>query len=223
MNPLNLADEPHSAAELSASTTMPTGKQAVAVIHGLGSHRLLMVPLVYRLRAAGFEPTNFGYRSWFGTIQDHAQDFAALLQRLNDDPEVERLHVVAHSLGSIVTRAMLTQASFSKLHRVVMLAPPNQGSPAATRVSYLMPLSQTVKQLSPKPHSFVNQLGPEQPPAELEFGVVAASYDFVVSPESSRLPFEHQHVTVFSGHNGLLVRKSAARQTIEFLKHGTFV
>ena len=207
---------------VSDATEDAAGREAVAVIHGLGSNRLFMSPLVWRIRGAGFNAVNFGYASFFKSISEHADSFGQVLDKLDQDPRFDRWHIVAHSLGSIVTRHLLSQQDWSRLGRVLLLAPPNLGSPAATRLSRLLPLSQTVRQISHRPESFVNQLSPAKPLDHVQFGVISASYDFVVSAESSRLPFEHQHLTVFSGHNGLLVRKRAAEETIHFLRHGRF-
>ena len=220
---MNSPESTSKTQDVQPATSQHGGMQAVAVIHGLGSSRLLMLPLVYRLKSAGFDPKNFGYSSFFKSIDEHAVRFGSLIDQLDRDPSFDRIHIVAHSMGSIVTRALLEKRCPNKLHRVLMLAPPNLGSPAATRLSRILPLSTTVKQLSDRPNSYVNRLGPTRLPDQIEVGVIAASYDFVVSRESSRLELPHQHKTVFSGHNGLLVRKRAAAETIQFLKTGSFL
>ena len=196
-----------------------SGSETVVLIHGLGSHRLLMTPLAMQLKRAGFETRNYGYSSFFGSIERHAARFADYLSQVEKAGVNERWHIVANSLGSIITRRLLCDARFEKLGRVVMLAPPNAGSPAARRLSYLLPLSKTVRQISDDPNSAVNHM---PSPEGLDIGIVAASYDFVVSPESIRLATASKYVTVFGGHNGLLVRPAAAKQTISFLKTGEF-
>ena len=193
--------------------------ETVVLIHGLASSRVLMLPLAFQMRAAGFRTKLFGYFTFFGSIPKHAKRFASYLERLDNDPAIDQWHVVAHSLGGIICRQTLCDVPFQKLGKVVMLSPPNQGSRAAKLLSYLVPLSTTVRQLSNDAKSFVRQM---PSPEGLNIGVVAASHDRVVSEASSHLPTEQDYITVYGGHNGLLVRPKAARQVVNFLKNGHF-
>ncbi|MEL7497104.1 MAG: alpha/beta hydrolase [Planctomycetota bacterium] len=179
-----------------------------------------MMPLAFRLRKQGFRANTFGYSSFFKSIQQHAEKFDRRLKQLEASESIDRWHIVAHSMGSIITRHLLCHRSYDKLGRVVMLGPPNAGSAAARRLSRLLPYSQTVRQISDDQESFVRGM---PSPTDIEIGVVAASYDRVVTECSSRLQTQRDHVTVYSGHNGLLVRRSAARQVISFLRTGQFV
>ena len=200
----------------------------VVLIHGLAAHYMHMWPMAWYLNRNGFDVTTFGYRSWFWSIERHAERFAAELDRLERDPDVDSFAVVAHSMGGIVTRqAILSSVSaessprtFSKLKRVVLLGPPNQGSPKARRFGYFFPFCKTVRQLSDVPGSFVHQL---PPPTEAEFGVIAAQRDRVVPETSSQLATAKDRVSVSSGHNGLLFRPSVLKQVIAFLTNGRFL
>ena len=128
---------------------------------------------------------------------------------------------MAHSAGAIVTRRALLESKPNKLKRIVMLGPPNRGSPAARLLSkYVFPFSCVLNELSDSPESFVNQL-PE--PNGFEIGVVAGLHDRVIPNENSRLKTQSDHVSIFSGHNGLLVRPQAMKCVVDFLKTGHFV
>ena len=190
----------------------------VVIIHGLAAKPWHMSFLGWMVRRSGFSVSYFKYPSWFGSIERHAENFCEKLEDVSAD--ASRLHIVAHSMGCIVTRQALLFKEFCNAHRIVMLAPPNLGSPAATRLSRWVPYSETVKQISDRADSLANQLpGTIE---NVEVGCVEASYDFVIPAQSSHLPGEQDHIRLFSGHNGLLVRPAAARQTIHFLKHGRF-
>ena len=197
-------------------------QELVVVIHGLGSHRWLMLPMKWQLERADFETINFGYRSFFGSIEQHARSLEQTVQPLEQDAHVDRWHVVCHSMGAVITRQLLRERRFEKLHRIVMLGPPNHGSPAARRSSQWIPWSPAVRQISDHPESHVRTLGPQDIPDGVEIGVLAGSYDWVVSEASSRLSINHAHKTIFSGHNGLLVRPRAAQETVHFLRTGGF-
>ena len=194
----------------------------VVLIHGIGGHWLLMKPLEWHLQQAGFNTETIGYRSWLGSIQQHAKQLKICLETLQNDPKIDAIHIVSHSMGSILVRQVLLHHDFEKLQRIVMLSPPNHGSLAARLLSILPPFcfSKTLKQISNHKNSFVRTL--PQPTGDHQIGIIMASYDLVVPSKSSHLEYEQDHTTIFSGHNGLLVRPNSARKTIEFLKHGCF-
>lgn len=201
-----------------------TSRQAVIVTHGLASHWSLMLPLVWRIRRSGFSAINHGYRSFFKTVPQHAHSLLERLRKINRDDQYDQVHIVAHSLGAIITRQALLEIERSgerldKLRRVVMLSPPNAGSAAAERLSYLVPLSETVRQLSNRNQSFVREM---DEPRVAEIGIIEASYDFVVPSTTAQLSTQADHVQVYSGHNGLLVRPAAAKQVVAFLQNGQF-
>jgi pimeloyl-ACP methyl ester carboxylesterase len=111
-------------------------RELVVLVHGFGAKRALMRPLVTRLRANGFRVLNWNYLSLFAAIETHAnrlRDFFAT--QLSMEP---CFHIVAHSMGSIVTRAALNRSSLSNFGRLVLLAPPNAGSPAARLASFFI-------------------------------------------------------------------------------------
>jgi hypothetical protein len=82
-----------------------------------------------------------------------------------------------------------------------------------------LPFCKTLRQISNHPASFVRNLSE---PTDVEIGIIAAKHDRVIPEPNSHLKNEADHVSIFSGHNGLLVRPTAARQIHAFLKHGRF-
>ena len=111
-------------------------RELVVLVHGFGAKRALMWPLATRIRANGFRVLNWNYLSLFAAIETHANrlcDFLAT--QLSMEP---CFHIVAHSMGSIVTRAALNRSSLSNFGRLVLLAPPNAGSPAARLASFFI-------------------------------------------------------------------------------------
>ena len=211
--------------ELSPKSNLNEAQNLVVVIHGWSGHRLFMLPICWILKRAGFRVKQFGYRSLLWSIEAHAKRFEQFLRKVDDDPANESFHIVAHSMGGIVTRTALLDLKSSnqelkKLKRIVMLAVPNLGSPVAKVLGSVFPFCKTLRQLSDHEDGFIQKLEP--PDKDLSIGVIAASYDIVVPKHSSYLENQTDHITLFSGHNGVLVRPAVGRRIVEFLKQGQF-
>ena len=88
-----------------------------------------MALLAERLERAGYDVTNVGYDSRRGTLAEHAGTLAAEVSSCC--AAAPRIHFVGHSLGGLVIRRYLADAALESLGRIVLLAPPNQGSEVA--------------------------------------------------------------------------------------------
>jgi pimeloyl-ACP methyl ester carboxylesterase len=117
----------------SEAVTTPVGR-AVVTLHGLGRSRDHMAGLGTFLEKNGdYTWINVGYASTRGSIDDHAAALASVLAGLEG---VESIDLVCHSLGNLVVRRYLAEANEprprfqpdSRLHRMVMLGPPNNGA-----------------------------------------------------------------------------------------------
>ncbi len=197
-----------------ATTNEQIPRPTVVLVHGLLAHPLTMWPLGRRLERAGFAVESFGYASWGHSIDAIAGRLARDVLRRTGP-----VHVVTHSMGAIVLRTAAANHALP-LGRVVLLAPPNHGSPVATRLgSPLRRFLPALDQLADRPDSFVNSL-PSEPP--FEFGVIAAAGDHVVPEPSTHLPGERDH-RVLPGRHGLLpFRGETAAEVVHFFRHGTF-
>lgn len=192
-------------------------KELVIVVHGFGGKRLWMQPLSLQLRR-NFRVMNWTYFSIGGSIEFHAQRLSDFLRRLQHDGPI---HIVAHSMGSIVTRAALKIVEIDNLQRVVLLAPPNSGSPVAKMLNYVLGWACIpFRELSSDRNSYVNTMSPELP---CPTGVIAARYDVQVPVNSTYLPGIADHVIISATHNSLLFSPTVGRLVTEFLTCGRFV
>ncbi len=191
----------------------------VIVVHGICANRTIMWPLAHRLRKRhGFRSRTWGYPSFFSSIDKHAENFFQYLQK--DLASEKCIHVVAHSMGSIVVRAALARQRIDNLGRVVFLSPPNQGTPIARVLSrWIGRLIPPTRELSDSQDSFVKQL---KPIGEIEVGVIAARYDFLVPLASTHLDNEKAHVCVSAIHSSLLISRQVCDLTANFLRYGQF-
>ncbi len=195
-------------------------KPFVIFIHGIAAPRFVFLYLKWFLSRNGFKSKIFGYRSVFKTIPIHAEAFARRLKEIENDPSVDEFHIVAHSMGGIVTRQALLNYRPSKLKRFLMLATPNEGSAAARKLSsHIFAFSKTLKQISDEEESYVRQLGF---PDGVEMGAIHANVDRVVTRESSQPNAEAPFLEIASGHNDLLIRPATAKAVVQFLETGSF-
>lgn len=196
--------------------------ELVVLVHGLAANRLVMAPLAYRLKRAGFATFNWGYPSICGGIEQHAGALRRKVEQLASDPAIDKIHVVGHSMGSIITRQVLHEGlpAAEKFGRVVMLAPPNHGSPVARWLEgWLSPICKPLAQLSDRPDSFVNRL---PAPQGVHFGVIAAAGDLMVPRASTPLDGQEDYRLLPGMHSELPWRRDAARLVASFLRHGCF-
>jgi pimeloyl-ACP methyl ester carboxylesterase len=168
-----------------------------------------MKPLARRLREAGYDVRPWSYPSFRGRLKEHGDALADELTRLTNELEGTKIHIVAHSMGCIVTRAALRKVQSETIGRVVLLAPPNRGSNWAWLLSpivkYLIP---TVYDLSTARTSYV--------------GIVRADFDLLVPRFSIELSEQMDFISFPTTHLGLLLRRDVAETVISFLKKGAF-
>jgi pimeloyl-ACP methyl ester carboxylesterase len=196
------------------------GRECVSLVHGFFANQYMLALLGHRLKRHGYLATPWGYRNMRRSILEHADAFSRELARLDADRAVDTIHLVTHSMGGIIARAALERFRPQKLGRFVMLAPPNRGSFVANAaVGVLGGLFKPVAELTTGPESLVNSLGM---PTGIDIGVIAASRDALVSPESTRPDVPHDHVTLPCLHSSLLFRRDAADLVAAFLATGEF-
>lgn len=199
----------------------PHKRELVVLVHGIASNRWLVWPLARRLSRMGYTTRIWSYVSVWGSNRKHGERLAQRLREWAASGEFDRIHLAVHSMGAIVTRCALSAGAPTELGRVVMIAPPNTGSHIATRLTPLYGwFSPTLKELSDRPESFVNQLPP--PEDHVHFGVLAASSDRMVRLPRTHLTGQRDHCVVKGHHTPVLWRRETAEKVDHFLQHGAF-
>ncbi len=199
----------------------PTDRELAVLVHGIGSTRWLLWPLARRLERMGYATRLWSYLTFLGSNRQKGRQLAAELHRLADSGRYARIHVVAHSMGSIVTRCAFGEELPEQLGRVVMIGPPNQGSHMATRLTKLYGrLSPTLAELQDTPDSFVNQL--PGVPERFEVGVLAPRGDRMIHLSNTHVVGERDHQQIDGWHTSALWKPQCAEQVACFLQTGRF-
>ncbi|MBA2669673.1 MAG: alpha/beta fold hydrolase [Gemmatimonadetes bacterium] len=202
----------------------PPPRELVVLVHGMGRTSLSMLPLSWSLKRAGYDVMNWGYSSTccgiaeLGSQLQH--DLREELEERGGEPP--RVHFVGHSLGNIIIRWVLAHEPVSETTgRVVMLAPPNQGSRVADQLSpslgwLLKPLSE----LRSEPMRTSTALLLPEP---VFVGVIAGRYDGKVTVDETRMDGMDGHVVVAGAHSFLMFRSDVKQLIVDFLRDGVFL
>ncbi len=202
-------------------------EQRVLLVHGLWMRSIAMRWLATRLRSQEFAPHQFGY---YSLLQDTDAVVARLAQVLRAWPGT---HVVAHSLGGLLSLRAAALAGVGEVGRIVCLGSPLAGSRAASSIVARVPAG---AQLVGYNRALL-QAGIERIPKGLQVGAIAGcvplglggvmarfacEHDGTVAVPETRVPGLADHVVVRASHSGLLFSDAAVRQAAVFLRDGRF-
>jgi pimeloyl-ACP methyl ester carboxylesterase len=194
-------------------------RELVVLVHGMGRSPLSMVRLERDLEKAGYRTMNWGYSSYCCTIGELGARLRRDVDRERGD--AKRVHFVGHSLGNILIRWVLTREERpADVGRVVMLAPPNQGSGSADRYArWLGAVLKPLPELTTDSLSTVMQL---PVPENVAIGIIAAERDGKVTLAQTRLPGAARHVSVPGMHTFVMNRADVRKLVRAFLRDGEF-
>lgn len=211
--------------------------EVVVLVHGLGLNFLTMlVPGLY-LRRRGYLVYLYDYPTFRHGITRHAEMLADFLSTMSRRHPATAIHIVSHSMGGIVARQALSGKRQPEVKRLVMVAPPNQGSPMAGRVAripFLRRLITPLTELDDASGSFIHTV---PIPAEVEIGVIAGAKgdgkgwkrymegddDGKVAVKDTHLPNERDHIVIPAWHSLILSKPEVLRQVAAFLRDGRFL
>jgi pimeloyl-ACP methyl ester carboxylesterase len=221
----------------------PMDGKAVVLLHGIIRSRSVMEDMAEYLDESGdFTAINVSYASTRRTLDEHAASLARVIDNLEG---IDEIHFVCHSLGNLVLRRYLGEATAEspqwrvdpRIKRIVMLAPPNQGAKLAEafKNNKLVGLiwGPCCKQLANDWQSLETRLAiPKQ-----QFGIIAGGRgdeeganplvegddDLVLSIDETRLPGASDFLVVNRLHGQLLGDEDVQKNVLRFLENGYFV
>lgn len=205
--------------------------EAVVLIHGLWFSGHVMFVLARRLRRQGFTVRSFSYPSVRADLRANAERLAHFLDTL----DVDTVHLVGHSLGGILIRALFHHHPRQKPGRIVTLATPHGGSRVAQYLNrhafWRWAMGKSVADLLgglPQawslPASEIGVIGGSRSfgMGQLLYRPLPTPNDGLLTVEESTLVGTHDHLVLPASHTGMLFSRTVARQVGAFLAGGHF-
>jgi pimeloyl-ACP methyl ester carboxylesterase len=209
-------------------------KPLVVLLHGLARGQGSMAKLGSYLREHGFETWSHTYPSRKHSITALASD---VTERLVEVAGERPLHAVTHSMGGIIVRHLRDPRL--QWSRIVMLAPPNQGSQLAAAFGR-NPLFRWF--YGPAGEELADATKWPEPPAP--FGVIAGTRsrtlwnptswtagrrfpagvknDGTVAVEETKLPGMTAFIEVEATHTWIMNAQDVHALVVAYLRNGTF-
>ncbi len=204
----------------------------VILIHGIIRSSKSMSAFREPLEKAGFRVFPFDYPSTRVELDACADYLHQVIESLEG---IERLHIVAHSMGGIVTRTYWSKHRDPRLTRAVFIGSPHNGAELAdlmrSKANFLFKpiLGPSGQQLITDAEGFVAKL----PTPDCEFAIIAGSHppkgfnplipgdnDGIVSLASTRLAGAADFMAVDLIHVQLIRSEPVIRDVTQFLLSG---
>jgi triacylglycerol lipase len=211
-------------------------QEEVILLHGLCRTSRSMMSMQRALTDAGYKVRNVDYPSRTASIQKLADDAIGKAVADCRQAGATKIDLVTHSLGGILVRSYLARHCIPELGRVVMLAPPNQGSEVVDKIGGLFLFKwlngPAGNELGTDAISTPNKLGPANFPVGVIAGdrsinwinslLIPGSDDGKVSVERTKLGGMSDHLVIHATHPFIMQNREVIRQTIQFLHTGSF-
>jgi pimeloyl-ACP methyl ester carboxylesterase len=204
--------------------------ETVILIHGLWMHGFVMLPHQHWVRTGGFAARRFSYPSWRNSLADNVDLLSSFV---NKTPGAV-IHIIAHSLGGLVTLEMLSHEPDARIRRIVLMGTPYSGCHGGRTLATRPVLGRLVGR------TFKDWFGQPRPTLQtaVEIGVIAGTRpiglgrmipglarpsDGVVAVDETHISTAKDSIELNVSHSGMLVSRACAEQITGFLRTGRFI
>lgn len=213
--------------------TLPGSPACVFVLHGLARPSATET-LAAALRRTGFDARSVIYRSTSDSFEGMVERLAQAVSARSSS--CRQLDFVGYSLGALVIRAYLGESPPAQLGRVVMIAPPNQGSELADHLGAIWLFRRAAGAVAAQLGTAADSLPRRLPAPRYPLGIIAGDrasnplgwlliagpHDGTVSVASTRLDGMSDFLLVHRTHHFIVRTPEVAAQTAAFLRNGRF-
>ncbi len=217
------------------ATTAARTYETVVLLHGIYGAPLAMKRLEWTFKRQGYHILNLAYPTWRTPLEEAVETHLHHALQTKLPASTEKVHFVTHSMGGIALRHYLAHHAVTNLGRVVMLAPPNQGSRMAHPFKHSAVarwvMGPNLARLGTTPDDLPQRAGP----LTCEFGVISGSGSLLsqwfdpehpgdgrVAVESTKLPGMTDHLVLPLRHSFMICHRKVCEQAATFVSQGRF-
>ena len=208
----------------------------VVCLHGVWMPGAVMTLVKRRLESEyQYRAHLFSYPSIRGTLDENARSLGEFIA----EKQFEKVHLVGHSLGGVVSLRMLALEPDAPVERVVCLGSPLCGSRAASHLNQtdwgnsILGKSVTDGVVDEAANQWAREVC-----ASWDIGVIAGTVpvgvgqlltsfdgenDGTVAVSETQLPGIKDHICLSVNHKGLVISNDVIDQAAAFLKRGKFL
>ena len=210
--------------------------EAIILLHGLARTSRSMNKAGKLLATYGYKIINVNYPSQKYTIETLAQEFITPALKQCASKGILKIHFLTHSMGGILIRYYLLTQRVDKLGRVVMLAPPNQGSELVDKLAG-WPIFNLIngpagRQMNTDKSSLPNTLGEVNYPVGIIAGdktlnpllslLFSEANDGKVSVSRTQMQGMKDFIVTPYSHTFIMQRVAVIEQALHFIQQGFF-
>jgi pimeloyl-ACP methyl ester carboxylesterase len=221
---------------LPQAASASSGQEQVILLHGLCRSSRSMEPMARVLTNAGYKVWNIDYPSRTASIEQLSESAVGRAVANCESSGATRINFVTHSMGGILVRHYLKHHPTPLPVRVVMLAPPNQGSEIVDKLGgwwlFKKINGPAGNELGTDQNSVPSRLGPANFPVGVIAGTRSINWinsllipgrdDGKVSVERTRLRGMADWIAIPATHPFIMRNKTAMAETVAFLRNGKF-
>jgi len=217
-------------------TSIIQDSEAIILLHGLARSSRSMNKAGKLMASYGYNIINVDYPSRKHTIETLALDAIAPALQQCASNDIKRIHFLTHSMGGILVRYYLSARRIDKLGRVVMLAPPNQGSEVVDNLAGWLIFNAingpAGVQMGTNENSIPNRLGPVNFPTGIIAGdktvnpllsqLFPETNDGKVSVSRTQVQGMQDFIVMPYSHSFIMQRVTVIEQALHFIQQGYF-
>ena len=181
------------------------GRTPVLMIHGYFCNRGLWWWLRRRLRAHGVAVATITLSRPLGGIDPCADELAARIDQLRAETGADRVVLVGHSMGGLVSRAYLRRHGAGKVDKLITIATPHHG----TVVARTGP-GRNAREMEPE-SEWLRRLADGATVSIRVLSIWSARDEFVVPQDSARLPGADERMLPAIGHMAMAFSPTVLR------------
>lgn len=159
-----------------------TAVTPILLVHGIIDNHSIFTVMDRALRRRGFTSLSaFDYSLLTTDVRETAQRLGEAIEKLAADSGYDRIHVIGHSLGGLITRYFVQRlGGHTQVDTLVTIGTPHQGTELA-RVGRMLPL---VRQLTPD-SDLIQELTEPAPDCTTRFIAFYSDLDQLILPSKN--------------------------------------